>query len=213
MSPSKYTISTWITPLKLYLQDAATTVSWSDVSWKEGMVGVAVVDISPSWTVNLPFTNPPELFGLSAGALILQIRKGIRLCRSSSSCAQSRTGWQSTCALQSGDLKLSPLGQTRHTAFKSPWRRTDALPEARVTSLWLGAGQQHWFCLWIDWHWLEAPAAHGHTDSLLRLIGIFKLDPSLYAEDTRPRTRKTAASVLLNKYYSRLLLLLPPLFN
>lgn len=76
MSPSKETIFTRITSLKLYLQDAATTVSWSDVSWKEGMVGVAVVDISSSWTVNLPFTNPPELFGLSAGALILQIRKG-----------------------------------------------------------------------------------------------------------------------------------------
>lgn len=32
--------------LQMYSQHAATTVSWSDVIWKEGMVGFAVGDIS-----------------------------------------------------------------------------------------------------------------------------------------------------------------------
>lgn len=59
--------------LKIYLQDAVRTVSWSEVSCGEGMVGLAIVDISSARKVKVAFTNLPELTNLSAKDLILHL--------------------------------------------------------------------------------------------------------------------------------------------
>lgn len=115
-------------------------MSWSDVSCEEGMVGLAVVDISSVWTVNVPSRSPPELIRLRAKPLISYIRGKETETGSVHRLLGPGRGWQSTCAPQVGSN--SPLGKHATARVMSPWRRTDTLSDNRVTSLWLCAGRQ-----------------------------------------------------------------------
>ncbi len=127
----------FLTVLRFYLHDAATTVSWSEVSCEEGMVGLAVVDISSAWTVNVPFRSSPEVIRLRAEALILHFnrkRRGDRLCCPSSSSARFWTEWKSTCASRVYQTLLSV-----NTPQRVWWAREGALTPSPTTA-WRRSG-------------------------------------------------------------------------